>query len=198
MTADRLATAEDLASVLKQDFDALDTATIVLGIEISTAVVQAACGGRRIVRVVDDSEEVWGGTDSVLRLKNAPIVSITSVTYNSSTLTQGTASGTWRRAKYGVWRDLGWTECSWEPLPTTVVYTHGYAPGDQALQLARGMVIDLTRGLFVNPSGVIIREQIDDYSVAYAEASAALDASPSRKALLRKQYGPKARMVSAF
>lgn len=195
--ADRLATAEDLASVLKRAFDGFDTATILLGIEVATAVVQAACGGRRIVRVVDDPEEVWGGTDKVLRLKNAPIVSIGSVTYNGSTLSQGTASGTWRRAKYGIWRDLGWTECASEPLPTTVVYTHGYDIGDQALQLGRGTVIDLTRGLFENPSGVI-REQIDDYSVAYAEAAAALDASPGLKALLRKQYGPKARMVSVF
>jgi hypothetical protein len=193
--ADQLATALDLASALQHD---VDTASAVLALEACTAVIQVACGGRRIVRVVDDSEEVWGGTDRVLRLKNAPIVTVTSVTYNGSALTQGTASGTWRRAKYGIWRDLGWTEVCSEPLPTTVVYTHGYLAGTQDIQLARGACWGLARGLFENPSGVVIREQIDDYSVAYAEAQAALDAKPSLKALLRKQYGPKARMVSIF
>jgi hypothetical protein len=49
-------------------------------------------------------------------------------------------------------------------------------------------------GLFVNPSGVV-REQIDDYAVAYAEADAALAAQPSLMALLRRQYGRKAAMV---
>jgi hypothetical protein len=193
--ADQLATPEDLASAVQAD---VDLASATLAIECATAVVQAAAGGRRILRVVDDSEEVWGGTDNVLRLKNSPIVSITSVTYAGSTLTQGTASGTWRRAKYGLWRDLGWTECSWEPSPVTVVYTHGYADATQDLQLARGATLSLAKGLFQSPSGVVLREQIDDYSVAYAEASAALDASPSLKGLLRKQYGPKARMVSIF
>lgn len=197
--ADMLASDEDLASLLQKD---LDTASAVLVLEICTAVVQAACGGRRIVRVVDDSEEVWGGPDRVLRLKNWPIVSIASVTYNGSALTQGTASGTWRRAKYGVWRDLGWVEACYEPLSTTVVYTHGYDPNGsdsdkQATQLGRGIVLNLARGLTENPGGVA-REQIDDYAVAYEKAAAALDASPSAVALLRKQYGPKARMVSPY
>lgn len=191
--ADLLASPSDLASALQHD---VDTASATLALEACTAVIQAACGGRRIVRVVDDSEEVWGGTGTVLRLKNWPIVSITSVSYNGSTLTQGTASGTWRRAKYGIWRDLGWVENCSEPLPSTVVYTHGYADGTQDLELARGTCWGLARGLFENPSGTVIREQIDDYSVAYAAAQAALDASPSLKALLRKQYGPKARMVN--
>lgn len=193
--ADQLASPEDLASAVQAD---VDTASAVLAVEIATAVVQAACGGRRIVRVIDDSEEVWGGGDQLLRLKNAPIVSITSVTYNGSTLAQGTASGTWRRAKCGLWRDLGWAETYGEPLATTVVYTHGFADGQQELQLGRGAALGLAKGLFQSPSGVVIREQIDDYSVAYAEASAALEASPSLKGLLRKQYGPKARLVSVY
>jgi hypothetical protein len=195
--ADQLASPEDLASAVNAD---VDTASATLAIECATAVVQAACGGRRIVRVVDDTEEVWGGTGQVLRLKNWPIVSIGSVTYNGSALTEGTASGTWRRAKYGIWRDCGWVEVCGEPLPTDVVYTHGYDPDGsdsdkQALQLGRGVSLGLAKGLFQSPDGVVLREQIDDYQVAYAEAEASLDMKPGVKALLRKQYGPKARMV---
>lgn len=190
--ADLLASIEDLASALQKD---VDNSSATLALEACTAVIQAACGGRRIVRVVGDSEEVWGGTASLLRLANAPIVSVTSVTYDGAVLAVGTASGTWRRARYGLWRDLGWVEVCGEPLPTTVVYTHGYLPTDQKIQLARGTCWGLARGLFENPSGVVIREQIDDYSVAYAEAEAALEASPSLKASLRRQYGPLGRMV---
>lgn len=188
---DMLATPADLASLLQRD---VDTASATLALEAATAVVQAACGGQRIVLVTDDAEEVWGGSESLLRLKQRPVVSISSVTYAGVALSEGTASGTWRRSQYGLWRDLGWTETWCEPSPITVVYTHGYAPGDQGLQLARSVTLSLARGVFDNPTGVV-REQIDDYAVAYDTASTALDASPSLKGLLRRQYGPKARMV---
>lgn len=192
--ADQLASPADLASLLKQPFDEFDTASVILAIEVSSAIVQAACG-QRLVLVADDIETVYGGTDRVLALPERPVVSVASVTYNGVLLTQGTASGTWRLTPDGLWRDLGWTECPWEPAPgTDVVYTHGYAPDAQGLQLARGVTLSLARGLFVNPSGAV-REQIDDYAVAYAEASAAFEANPGLLGALRRQYGRKAGMV---
>jgi hypothetical protein len=189
--ADQLATREDLASSLQQT---VDNSSADLAIEVCTAVVQAATG-QKILRVTDDSEIVYGTRDPLLRLKQRPIVSITSVTYNGTLLTQGTAWGNWAAYPEGVWRYLGWTECWGPPASATVVYTHGYAPGAQELQVARGAVLSLARGLFQNPSGVT-SEKIDDYAVAYDAASTALAAAPSLRALLRKQYGPKARMVS--
>lgn len=199
--ADQLATPGDLASLLQKD---IDTASAVLTIEVCTAVVQAAVDGQRIVAATN-TEVLYGSADRLLRLTQTPVTSVTSVTYNGTLLTQGTASGNWRLSPQGLWRNLGWTEyalCDWigvsdAPIATTVVYGSGYAPGDQRLQLARGAVLSLARGLFENPSGVS-REQIDDYAVAYEAAAAALDASPSLRALLRKQYGPKARMVSVM
>lgn len=195
--ADQLATPTDLASLLQKD---VDTATAVLAVEVCTAVVQAAAE-QRILRATN-TEVVYGGFGKVLRLKQRPVVSITSVTYNGTLLTQGTASGNWRLVPSGPWRNLGWAEYCDGPVPTSVVYVAGYDPAGtdedkQKLQLGRGVVLSLARGLFENPTGVT-REQIDDYQVAYAEASAALDASPSLKALLRKQYGPKARMVGIY
>lgn len=188
--ADQLATPEDLAALLQRD---VDTASATLAIEVSTAVVQAAAG-QRIIQVSGETATVYGGSDSLLPLPGRPVISVASVTYGGSLLSQGTASGTWRLAPGGIWRDLGWTECSWEPSPVEVVYSYGYAPGAQELQLARGMTLSLARGLFTNPDGAV-REQIDDYAVAYAEASAALAAVPGMTALLRKQYGRKAAMV---
>lgn len=189
--ADLLATPADLASALQRD---VDTASATLALEVSTAIVQAAAG-QRIVRVVNDSVTVWGGADRVLRLPERPVISVASVTYNSVLLTQGTASGTWRLVADGLWRECGWAEYFCEgPVPTTVVYTHGYAPDHQLLQLPRGVALSIARGMFTNPDGTV-REQIDDYAVAYAEAEAAMDAQPSLAARLRKQFGTKAGMV---
>jgi hypothetical protein len=189
--ADMLATTEDLTSLLQRD--PINPASATLAIEIATAVVQAAAG-QRILLVGPDTETVWGGPDQVLRLREGPIVSVTSVTYNGTLLTEGTASGTWRRSMSGLWRDIGWVESPGEPSEITVVYTHGYAADDQRIQLARSWTLSIARGLFTNPDGAV-REQIDDYAIAYSEAAATLDAIPGAARLLRKQYGPKARMI---
>jgi hypothetical protein len=189
--ADMLATDEDLASLLQKD---IDTASAVLALEIGTAVVQAAAG-QRIVRATSTDETVWGGTDSVLVLPERPIVDVVAVTFGGSVLAEGTASGSWRLAPGGIWRDLGWADCPGVPSPVTVTWTHGYLPEHQKAQLGRGVVLSLARGLFLDADGRVVREQIDDYSVAYAEADAALEAKPSLMALLRKQYGRKAAMV---
>jgi hypothetical protein len=189
--ADMLATDEDLASLLQKD---IDTASAVLALEIGTAVVQAAAG-QRIVRATSTDEVVWGGGDRLLVLPERPVVSVASVTYEGSALTEGTASGTWRLAPNGIWRDLGWSECWGVPSPVTVTWTHGYLSTDQKAQLGRGVVLSLARGLFMDADGRVVREQIDDYAVSYAEADASLETKPSLIALLRKQYGRKAAMV---
>jgi hypothetical protein len=189
MAADLLATPEDLASALQRD---VDTASATLALEVATSIVQSAAG-QWIVRKTT-TETAWGGPDRVLRLKQRPIISVASVTFGGVLLSQGTASGTWRMSASGLWRDLGWAEVYGEPSSAEVVYTHGYLADDQEIQLARGVTLSIARGLFTNPDGTV-REQIDDYSVAYAEAEAAIDASPGLAARLRKMYGVKAAMV---
>lgn len=192
--ADQLATVADLENLLQVAPGSLSVPSATLALEVCTAVVQGAAG-QRIVLVAADTETHYGGDGSTIRLRQQPIVSIESVTYNGTLLSQGTASGTWRRTATGIWRDLGWTECVWEPAPpTVVVYTHGLLDGNQDLQLGRGMVLSLARGLTSNPDGTL-REQIDDYSVAYAEAEAALEARPGAAKLLRRQYGRRGAMT---
>lgn len=187
--ADLLATPVDLAAALQRD---VDTASATLALEVATAVVQAAAG-QRIVRATT-TETTYGTSDQVLRLKQRPVLSVTSVTYGGIVLSQGTASGTWRLTSGGVWRDLGWVEVVGEPYPAVVVYEAGYDEDEQEIQLSRGVCLSIARGLFTNPDGVT-REQIDDYSVAYAEAASAMDAMPSMAARLRKFYGAKAGLV---
>lgn len=194
--ADQLASPSDLASLLQKD---VDTASATLAIEVCTAVVQAAADGQRIVQVVDDTEVVdldGGFCGAYITLKQRPVTAVSSVLVGTTPVTDYTVQLSRRR----LWRAAGWQTVTgtsyWltQPTTVTVVYTHGYATGRQELQLGRGTVLSLARGLFENPGGVA-SEKIDDYAVAYEQASAALDASPALKALIRKQYGPKARMV---
>lgn len=197
--ADQLASPSDLASLLQQD---VDTASATLAIEVCTAVVQAAADGQRIIQVVNDTEVIdldGGFCSTYLTLPQRPVTAVSSVTVGATAVTDYTVQLSQRR----LWRAAGWQTVTgtsyWlsQPTTVTVVYTHGYAAGDQKLQLARGTVLSLARGLFTNPSGVA-SEKIDDYAVAFEQATAALDASPALKALIRKQYGRKAAMVRAI
>lgn len=188
--ADQLATRTDLAALVQAD---VDNASADLALEIATSIVQAAVG-QRLIQAGEFTEVVYGGTDRTLVLSQRPVGTVTSVSYNGTVLTAGTASGTYRLTPDGLWRDIGWTDCAWEPWPVTVVYTPGYPDGSQDLELARGVTLSLARGLFVNPSGAV-REQIDDYAVAYSEAAAAFEALPSLLVALRRKYGRKAGMV---
>lgn len=203
--ADQLATPADLASAL--EVDSVDTATATLVIEGATAVVQEAAGGQRILQVVGDTASIVVPTGQWLELPQRPVTAVTSVTLPDGTVVAaGTASGTYRRIQHRLWRDIGWkrqpTVGLWpygvwlcdEPGEVTVVYTHGLAAGDQGLQLARGWVLSLARLVYNNPTGAS-REQIDDYSVAYERAAAALEASPYLQKSIRRQYGRRAAMV---
>ena len=192
--ADLLATPPDLASLLQRDLNTMDPASLTLVLEISTGFVQAAAE-QRLVEVVNDQVTVYGDSDRLLRLPERPVMAVTSVTYQGSALTQGTASGTWRLAHHGIWRDCGWPATDWcAPSPVDVVYSHGYPDGHQKLQPARGSTLSLARTPFINPDGTV-REQIDDYAVAYEAVAAAFEASPAMRATLRRIYGERARFV---
>lgn len=191
---DRLATADSLAWLLQIPVDDLDQAAAGVALEAATAVVQAAAGGQRILQVVDDQVTIYGGVGSYLDLPQRPVTAISSVTYGGVLLAAGTASGTWRAAPGGLWRDLGWAGACYEPSPVDVVYTHGYPDGDQRLQLARGATLSLARTVYANPEGTT-STRLDDYSEAFDKATAALEASRSLAAALRRQYGRRGALV---
>jgi hypothetical protein len=213
--ADQLATPADLASALQRD---VDTATATLLIECATAVVQAAAGNQRILQVVGDVALIMGDSDSWLNLPQVPVTAVSSVMLDGVTLTVGTdykvfGNRLWR--KLGWQTNIGWpmdwqwgTWVQWPPAPPSsttwftgpepsgvlVTNTHGYATGSQDLQLARSAVLSLASQAYGNPSGVR-SESIDDYSVQYGAAQAAMDASPFLKAALRKRYGRRGGLV---
>lgn len=191
---DRLATVDDLMRMPGVPAD-LDPDEAGLLLEVVTAVVQSAAGGQRILEVVDDEVTLYAGHSSLLRLPQQPIRSITSVTADGVARAVGSgARGTWRRAPSGIWRDCGWIRSSQYEVPVTVVYSHGYAVGEQGLQLGRSAVLSITRGIAQNPTGAT-RMAIDDYQEAYDRASSVLEASTALAGALRRQYGRRAGSV---
>jgi hypothetical protein len=194
--ADKLATEADLAAKLQVAVADLDAASAAFALEAATAVVQATVR-QRLVLVTDDTAVVPGSYDNWLRLPERPVVSVASVSLDGTALSLGTASGTYRLRGGQLWRDLGWLAAVCEPSDVTVVYSHGYGINDQGLQLARGFTATLAAGSYESLGGAVQREQIDDYSVAYAAAAGQMETTPAMSTALRRQYGRKAGMVWA-
>lgn len=185
--ADMLVTVPELASFLQKD---VDTASATLAIEIATGLVQSAAE-QRIVQVVNDTvvldlDQYDGGT--WLPLPERPVTAVGAVLVGATTVTDFTAQ--LRRAR--LYRACGWRSAtlpSWStPSTVTVTYSHGYAVGNQKLQLARATVFTLAGLAYENPNGAT-SEQVDDYAVRYEAAAVRLESSPALKEALRRQYG---------
>lgn len=197
--ADQLTTNALLANALGIDIGALDTDRAGVVIDACTAVVQEAAR-QRLVQIAGDTFETVGPASRYLRLPERPVTAITSVTLDGTTLTAGTASGTYRRSLDRIYRDVGWLttgtdECA--PSEVVVVYSHGYAVGAQKLQLAASTTLMLARSTYEVPAGVT-SERIDDYAVTYDKAAALLDAAPALLRRIRSAYALKAQMVAVL
>lgn len=196
--ADQLITAVELQTLL--GLATIDTTQANLVIAAATAVVQEAADNQRLVQATGATHTMLGVTGCWLELPQRPVTTVGTVALDGVTLTLGTGltSTTYKRPGSGfrLWRDLGWQ--TYYGVPSEVVVggvTHGYATGSQDLELARSGCIALSRGVLVNPDGVL-NEKIDDYAVAYEKASALMESSPSMKAALLRKYGLGVTLVS--
>lgn len=189
--ADQLATPGDLALMPGVD-PGLRPETAALLIECATAVVQAVCGGQRLVQVVDDEVTLdldgddWG---TYLRLPQRPVTAVSAVRVGSTVITDFVP----QLSRARLWRASGWRSGlsgpRSQPSEVTVVYTHGYPADDQRLQLARSAVLSLAAGPASGATVGVAREQIDDYSVQYEAMAARMEASTFLAEALRRQYG---------
>ncbi len=184
--ADALITQAELEAYLQQD---VPDATAALIIALATAAVQAAAG-QRLVQVIDDEVTLTiDGLDDGpwLYLPEGPVTAVGAVQVGATVVTDTVTD----LPRGRLYRALGWRPSNLyphgAPSNVTVTYTHGYAPGDQRLELARAWVLSLAVGVASNPVGVA-REQIDDYAVQYAAATARMEAAPGAVAALRRYY----------
>ncbi|XTZ17050.1 hypothetical protein ACQSSU_06635 [Micromonospora echinospora] len=188
--ADQLATLADLAAHLQVGEADLNPATGTLLIECATAVVQAAAG-QRIVEATS-TVTLESGPDRWLWLPQIPVRSVTSVVLDGTALT---ADDGYRLRGHRLWRAAGWQTCASPPSEVVVEYTHGYPADAQELQLARQAVLSLAAAAYRNPGGAV-REQIDDYAVAYEAVSTRMEAAPYLRTSLRRQYGRSAGLIT--
>lgn len=190
--ADRLAAVDDLGKILELG-DGFDSAKAAVLIEAATAVVQEACDTppQRLVLVEDDEIELLGDIGSWLNLPQRPVQSVSSVTLDGEALT---VDDDYMRFGARLWRECGWQAKRYTPSKVGVVYSHGYPAGHQGLQLARGAVLSLIRGVYGNPEGAI-QVRIDDYAASYAKFSASLDATEYLQKALQRAYGRRAALV---
>jgi hypothetical protein len=187
--ADQLATLADLAAHLQVGLADLNTASATLLIECATAVVQEAAGQR--IFEATSTVSLEGGSGQWLWLPQIPVQSVASVVMDGTALTADDGYGV-RGTR--VWRSTGWRTCMVPPSEVVVEYTHGYPDGAQELQLARQAVLSLAAATYRNPGGAV-REQIDDYAVAYEAVSTRMEAAPYLRSALRRQYGRSAGLI---
>jgi hypothetical protein len=192
-----LITLAELAASLQED---VDNATGTLAIEMATGAVQTAAG-QRIVQIIDDvalldvdvhDRGFW------LDLPEGPVTAVDAVLVGTLPVVDYTV----QLSRGRLWRAYGWLSATrpYWPMPSTVTvtYTHGYADGDQKLQLARAVVLDLAKTAYSTTSGAtVVREQIDDYAVQYAamvaSVESALDPDGAIAKALRRLYGRRGR-----
>lgn len=187
-----LATVEGLRSLLKEDAAGLTDDDATLLVELATGAVQAAAR-QNLVRTTDDTITLMGTQDQWLDLPQGPVTAVTAVAIDGVAVTVGTD---YKRFGARLWRRRGWARCD-EPSEVTVTYTHGYEDWDPKLGLARSAVLTVAARMFANPIGAT-GLSIDDYSQQFSGSSNS-DLSgmvPAHlQAVLRRTYGPRARMV---
>lgn len=189
MAADMLATPQDLASLLQLDWGTLtdaEKASLTMLAEIGTAVVQGEVR-QRLVQATDTISLV-GTTESWLPLPERPVTEVSSVTIDGQPIDD------WQLHGSRLWRSDGWAASAYEPSTVEVTYTHGYPPGHQALQLARGATLAVVRDWAANPTAAT-SIRIDDYAETYSAMAARLEASTYLRAALHRMYGQRGGLV---
>lgn len=197
--ADMLAAAADVGTLLGIAPADLDTAKATLLVEVATAIVQGETGrpAQRLVAVAGETATLVGTTDSWLDLPQRPVTTVASVTLDGVALVAGAAGSggnTYRLCGDRLWRGDGWQTHAGEPSSVIVVYSHGYAPTAQNLQLGRSAVLGLIRGAYGNEEG-LTSVRIDDYTAVYDALAARMEASPHLADALMRAYGRPVGMV---
>lgn len=189
--ADMLATTADLRDLLGEDTTTLPDAQAALLLQMATAEVQAAAG-QLLVLVSGDVADIMGTTESWLVLPQRPVTDVATVELDGEPVTD------WKRFGSRLFRSSGWSAYVHEPSQVTVTYSHGYAPDDPGLELARSLALTLAAALFRNPDGLTAGVSVDDYREQMVQSTADSGANRLPKAsrdLLRRTYGVRAGLV---
>jgi hypothetical protein len=157
MTA--FATVEDLATHLRRDLDAADTATASQALDGATQLIRSYLG-QQVSETTDDIVELDSTATNLLQLPETPVTDVTEVRENGIVLDPTKYSWT---ASGMLWRWGGGMTWPWSTAPgiVQVTYDHGYAtiPDDMRL-----VCLEIAARVFITTTGVEFQQFGEDSS----------------------------------
>lgn len=173
-----LVTAAELATHLKQSFDAFDAATAEQAIETASAFVEGETGMAFTSRTATVKVSSFAGPS--LWLPFRPITAVSAVTIGGLPYTDYTLM-----SDGSLYRKLFWRTDSYpQDIEVTITYGATSPPDD-----IKGVVLEVAASIFDERSGVS-SESIDDHRVSYTGELSQV----SRKILAK--YGAGVALVS--
>lgn len=185
------ATTDDLATRLGRTLTSTEEDQAAALLDDATAVIQELIGQKveedtaTVHLWVTDPQSRW------LVMPQKPVTAVTAVTIDGTTVTDYTV------LPDALWRSDGWIDGAQssphEPILVTVAHTYGYAtvPADlkswACVLASQGLAVIEKSGAM--GAGAVQSEKIDDYSVTYAQAVAAMSLPDPVVNQLRARYG---------
>jgi hypothetical protein len=186
-----IASPTDLATRLNTTFTAGQTAQAQMLLDEASSLIRFTIG-QTLTAVTADSITLEAPSGAWLDLPQRPVTNVESV------LSDGVPVTDYKLIGNRLWRVGGWGRRFWYgmwlrnvpyPHTVTVVYDHGYAAGDEHLNLAKGVCCTLASQAIVQPAGNVQSEAIDDYKVVFRPNSGPLQMTADLEASLIRAYG---------
>lgn len=186
-----LASPADLATRLNTTFTAGQTAQAQMLLDEASSLIRALTG-QTLTIVTGDTITVEAPTGAWLDLPQRPVTNVESVSSDDVPVTDFKVIGN------RLWRVGGWGRRFWYgmwlrnvpyPHTVTVTYDHGYAPGDERLNLAKGAACTLASQAIAQPAGNVQSEAIDDYKVVFRANAGPLQMTEQVERALIQAYG---------
>jgi hypothetical protein len=170
------ATATELAGYLGQD---VDTYTADQALTLASGSFSQAAATWFASQSVTYTTT---GTEAVgIRLPFRPVIAVSEVRINGDAVTG------WTLVKSTVWRTAGFgTSCVIPPDEVEIDLTHGYTTVPDDVKAA---VLETAAAAYSQPVGAVLREQIDDYQVAYSASGGGIQLTASAKDLAASYRG---------
>jgi hypothetical protein len=203
--AAQFATSDEFADRIGLTLDDAEKTRVDRLLGLASALIQDEAK-QTISLVTDDALVMPGTTDELIKLPQRPVVSITSVTLDGVTLTEGSdwyldGNAIVRRtillsAAIGILDGpflLG-TGFGYPNQTLEITYSHGYAAIPDAV---KAICLEATVRVWVNP-GAVARESEGDTSTLYHHApdQAGLLLSVAEQRVIRRMFGRNARSIT--
>lgn len=156
-----LATVEDLATYMQQDFSAADTATADQMLAVAAGEIKTYTG-QNLEAQTGVVDRFRGRYARILLLSQVPVTTLTSVSVEGDAFTDYDLN-----ARAGIITRNDWG-CWFSNELITVTYNAGFSPMDPAL---KGVCLSYAARLMTNPVGGVTAESLGTYSITYGANS---------------------------